>query len=99
MYNVCGILSSLENEPAFKIGRYAPEMLKYIDECMELHQKNTHRVFPGMRSKYRVAIIREGLNGVMAAGFEPWDVHMCDLLSGRITLEGFRGIVFVCGFS
>ena len=25
-----------------------------------------------------------------AAGLEPWDVHVRDLLSGRITLEGFR---------
>ncbi|KAM7453798.1 hypothetical protein BLSTO_05448 [Blastocystis sp. subtype 1] len=47
-------------------------------------------------SKYRVAIIREeGSNGecgvaVRVAGFEPWDVHVRDLLSGRITLEGFR---------
>ena len=55
--------------------------------------------------KYRVAIIREeGANGecevvVRVAGFEPWDVHVRDLLSGRITLEGFRGIVFVGGFS
>ena len=54
-------------------------------------------------SKYHVTIIREeGSNGVMAAamyaaGFEPWDVS--DLLSGRVTLEGFRGIVFVGGFS
>ena len=47
-------------------------------------------------SKYRVAIIREeGSNGdremaaaMYAAGFEPWDVHVRDLLSGRITLEG-----------
>ena len=56
-------------------------------------------------SKYRVAIIREeGSNGeyevaVRAAGFEPWDVHVRDLLSGRITLEGFRSIVFVGDFS
>ena len=56
-------------------------------------------------SKYRVAIIREeGSNGeyevaVRVAGFEPWDVHVRDLLSGRITLEGFRGIVLVGGFS
>ena len=46
-------------------------------------------------SKYRVAIIREeGSNGecevvVRVAGFEPCDVHVRDLLSGRITLEGF----------
>ena len=33
------------------------------------------------------------------AGFEPWDVHMHDLEAGTITLEGFRGIVFVGGFS
>ena len=54
-----------------------------------------------------MAIIREeGSNGdremaaaMYAAGFEPWDVHVRDLLSGRITLEGFRGIVFVGGFS
>ena len=58
-------------------------------------------------SKYRVAIIREeGSNGdremasaMYAAGFEPWDVHVRDLLNGSITLEGFRGIVFVGGFS
>ena len=42
-----------------------------------------------------MAIIREeGANGecgvaVRVAGFEPWDVHVRDLLSGRITLEGF----------
>jgi len=57
--------------------------------------------------KHRVAIIREeGSNGdrEMAsafhlAGFEPWDVMMTDLLDGRITLDGFRGAVFVGGFS
>ena len=50
-------------------------------------------------SKYRVAIIREeGSNGdcemaaaMYAAGFEPWDVHVRDLLSGRITLDGMEG--------
>ena len=58
-------------------------------------------------SKYRVAIIREeGSNGdremasaMYAAGFEPWDVHVRDLLEGSITLDGFRGVVFVGGFS
>jgi phosphoribosylformylglycinamidine synthase len=33
------------------------------------------------------------------AGFEPWDVTMTDLLHGRITLDQFRGVVFVGGFS
>ena len=53
--------------------------------------------------KYRVAIIREEGSKVSVivrvAGFEMWDVHMRDLLSGRITLEGFRCIVLVGGFS
>jgi|WetSurMetagenome_2_1015567.scaffolds.fasta_scaffold00042_73 phosphoribosylformylglycinamidine synthase len=54
-----------------------------------------------------VAIIREeGSNSdrEMAAsfynaGFEPWDVTMTDLLSGRITLERFNGLAMVGGFS
>ena len=57
--------------------------------------------------KVRVAIIREeGSNGdremaaaVYAAGMEPWDVTMSDLLNGRAQLDSFQGIVFVGGFS
>lgn len=30
---------------------------------------------------------------------EPWDITMSDLLNGRATLDTFRGIVFVGGFS
>jgi phosphoribosylformylglycinamidine synthase len=57
--------------------------------------------------KPRVAIIREeGSNGdrEMAsaffwAGFEPWDVAMTDLAEERITLDEYRGVVFVGGFA
>lgn len=57
--------------------------------------------------KVRVAVIREeGSNGdremaaaVYAAGMQPWDITMSDLLQGRATLETFQGIVFVGGFS
>ncbi|OGW27373.1 MAG: phosphoribosylformylglycinamidine synthase [Nitrospirae bacterium GWC2_57_13] len=57
--------------------------------------------------KPKVAVIREeGSNGdremvsaFAMAGFEPWDVMMTDLLSGRVTLDQFRGVVFVGGFS
>jgi phosphoribosylformylglycinamidine synthase len=57
--------------------------------------------------KPKVAIIREeGSNGdremtsaFFAAGFEPWDVTMTDLLGGSIKLDAFRGVVFVGGFS
>lgn len=57
--------------------------------------------------KPKVAVIREeGSNGdremsaaFYAAGFEPWDVTMSDLLNRAISLHEFRGIVFVGGFS
>jgi len=57
--------------------------------------------------KLRVAIVREeGSNGdremtsaFFAAGFEPWDVTMTDLLEGKMTLDDFRGAVFVGGFT
>lgn len=57
--------------------------------------------------KPKVAIIREeGSNGdremsaaFYAAGFEPWDVAMSDLLNGHVSLHDFRGIAFVGGFS
>jgi phosphoribosylformylglycinamidine synthase len=59
------------------------------------------------RIKPKVAIIREeGSNGdremtsaFHAAGFEPWDLTMSDVLSGSASLEPFRGLVFVGGFS
>jgi len=58
-------------------------------------------------SKVPVAILREeGSNGdremaatFLAAGFEPWDVAMSDLLAGTITLDRFRGLVAVGGFA
>jgi phosphoribosylformylglycinamidine synthase len=57
--------------------------------------------------KPAVAVLREeGSNGdremaaaFHAAGCEPWDVTMSDLLARRITLERFRGIAAVGGFS
>jgi phosphoribosylformylglycinamidine synthase len=58
-------------------------------------------------NKPKVAICREeGSNGdremasaFFLAGFEPWDVTMTDLLNEKITLDQFRGVVFVGGFS
>jgi len=59
------------------------------------------------RGKPLVAVIREeGSNSdrEMAsafhmAGFEAWDVMMSDLREGRITLDRFRGLAFVGGYS
>jgi phosphoribosylformylglycinamidine synthase len=50
-----------------------------------------------------LAVIREeGSNGdremaaaVFAAGMEPWDITMSDLIAGRAQLDSFRGIIFV----
>jgi phosphoribosylformylglycinamidine synthase len=55
----------------------------------------------------KVAVLREqGVNGQVEmaaafdrAGFEAVDVHMSDLLSGRITLEAFQSLVACGGFS
>lgn len=57
--------------------------------------------------KPKVAILRdEGSNSdremtaaFYAAGFETWDVSMTDLLEEKISLEPFRGIAAVGGFS
>jgi phosphoribosylformylglycinamidine synthase len=54
-----------------------------------------------------IAILREqGVNGEVEmaaaftrAGFKAIDVHMTDLLSGRVSLAGFRGMVACGGFS
>jgi phosphoribosylformylglycinamidine synthase len=55
----------------------------------------------------RIAILREqGVNGHVEmgaafafAGFESVDVHMTDLLSGRVDLKDFNGLVACGGFS
>ncbi len=55
----------------------------------------------------KVAILREqGVNGhlemaaaFMHAGFEAVDVHMTDILSGRVELSGFNGLAACGGFS
>jgi phosphoribosylformylglycinamidine synthase len=55
----------------------------------------------------RIAILREqGVNGQVEmaaafdrAGFESVDVHMTDLIAGRMSLEGFKGFAAGGGFS
>jgi len=69
--------------------------------------KPTPRPILESKNKPEVAILREeGSNGdremtsaFYQAGFSPWDVTMTDLISGRITLDRFRGLVSVGGFS
>ncbi|MEO8144688.1 MAG: phosphoribosylformylglycinamidine synthase [Betaproteobacteria bacterium] len=65
-------------------------------------EKNAEKKF-----RPRVAILREqGVNSQVEmaaaftrAGFEAVDVHMSDVITGRITLEGYRGMAICGGFS
>jgi phosphoribosylformylglycinamidine synthase len=62
---------------------------------------------PVLQSSPSVAVIREeGSNGdremiasLYMAGFQVWDVTMQDVVSQKVTLDRFRGIVFPGGFS
>ncbi len=55
----------------------------------------------------RVAVLREqGVNGQVEmaaafdrAGFDAFDVHMSDIISGRVSLAQFKGLVAAGGFS
>jgi phosphoribosylformylglycinamidine synthase len=78
------------------------------DSGLSLHLTFTPSASPiASGARPRVAILREqGVNGQVEmaaafdrAGFEAVDVHMTDLLSGRRTLEGFKGIVAGGGFA
>ena len=59
------------------------------------------------RPRPKVAVLREqGVNGqremaaaLDRAGFDTYDVHMSDVLSGRMRLDEFRGVVACGGFS
>jgi phosphoribosylformylglycinamidine synthase len=65
------------------------------------------KVFAVSAVRPKMAILREqGINGQVEmaaafdrAGFESVDVHMTDLLGGRVKLDGFSGLVACGGFS
>ncbi|MCG3860389.1 phosphoribosylformylglycinamidine synthase [Psychrobacter sp. Ps5] len=73
----------------------------------DLNQKVEEPYLNSRDTKPRVAILREqGVNGqsemaagFTQAGFEAVDVHMSDLLEGRINLRDFDGLVACGGFS
>ncbi len=60
-----------------------------------------------MRSRPKIAILREqGVNGQVEmaaafdrAGFAAVDVHMSDIISGRVNLSDFKGVAACGGFS
>ena len=64
-------------------------------------------IVSALTSRPRVAILREqGVNSHVEmaavfdkAGFESIDVHMSDIIEGRVTLDGFAGLAACGGFS
>ncbi len=70
-------------------------------------QDNVAAPFVAAGARPRVAILREqGVNGQVEmaaafdrAGFAAFDVHMSDVLSGRVSLQDFKGVVACGGFS
>ena len=63
--------------------------------------------FIGKGARPKIAVLREqGVNGHVEmaaafdrAGFEAADVHMSDIISGRVSLSGFKGLAACGGFS
>ncbi len=77
-----------------------------------LHARLTYDVNEGvasalLKSRPRIAILREqGVNGQVEmaaafdrAGFQAVDVHMSDIIAGRVQLEAFKGFAACGGFS
>ncbi|MGE4570661.1 MAG: phosphoribosylformylglycinamidine synthase [Gammaproteobacteria bacterium] len=69
--------------------------------------ENVSAPYINVGTKPKIAVLREqGINGHIEmaaaftkAGFEAHDVHMSDILSGRVSLEIFRSLVACGGFS
>ena len=74
---------------------------------VELSFDINERITSELKDRPRVAILREqGVNGQLEmaaafdrAGFSAIDVHMSDLLTKRVDLKDFRGLVACGGFS
>ena len=88
-----GLVFSLRYDPDEKVGARIPR------------DRPARQARPNARP--RMAILREqGVNGHIEmaaafalAGFESVDVHMTDLLAGRVDLADFQGLVACGGFS
>ena len=71
------------------------------------HNENVAAALINMGVRPRMAVLREqGVNGQVEmaaaferAGFDSIDVHMSDIISGRVSLQDFNGLVACGGFS
>jgi phosphoribosylformylglycinamidine synthase len=100
-------LQALRDHPASARQEY-DRIIEHDDPGLSLHLAFKPTATPvATGARPRVAIVREqGVNGQVEmaaafdrAGFEAVDVHMTDLLSGRRTLEGFKGFAAGGGFA
>jgi phosphoribosylformylglycinamidine synthase len=101
--------ASAESEYQLKLEAKNPGLSSILtfEIAPRIPAKQSAKASSGKTSRPRVAILREqGVNGqtemaaaFTRAGFTAVDVHMTDILSGRISLAEFRGMVACGGFS
>jgi len=103
-------MSSLRDNPAcakqaFEVIADADDKGLFSDLSYDVHDDVAAPFVHGARPK--MAVLREqGVNGQVEmaaafdrAGFEAVDVHMSDLIAGRVSLQDFKGLVACGGFS
>ncbi|WP_282268249.1 phosphoribosylformylglycinamidine synthase [Stenotrophomonas sp. PS02298] len=101
-FNAPGLKPKLTFDPADDVA--APYMDVQVPRAQDAQERPPF-IATGTRPK--VAILREqGVNGQIEmaniferVGFDSYDVHMSDLIEGRVQLGDFRGIAACGGFS
>ncbi|TWT20195.1 phosphoribosylformylglycinamidine synthase [Luteimonas marina] len=101
-FDAPGLQPRLVFDPADDIG--APDMDGQVPQAQDAQERPP---YIGKGARPKVAILREqGVNsqvemavGFDRAGFAAVDVHMSDLVAGRVSLDGFSGLVACGGFS
>jgi phosphoribosylformylglycinamidine synthase len=91
----------------FDLGKMPTEHTENTEAKPAASQSSVSSVSSVGHSRPSVAILREqGVNGEVEmaaaftrAGFRAVDVHMTDILSGRVSLKDFRGLAACGGFS
>ncbi len=101
-------MQTLRDEPQSALEEY-DRLLDVADPGVSPHLSFDPAVDPtiGLVGRPTVAILREqGVNGQLEmaaafgrAGFEALDVHMSDLVAGRVSLDAVQGLVACGGFS
>ncbi|OBA17966.1 phosphoribosylformylglycinamidin [Metschnikowia bicuspidata var. bicuspidata NRRL YB-4993] len=101
-------IQKMRDNPATSAQEYA-SILDDADPGIsyQLTFKPQEITVPVLEKKPKVAILREqGVNSQQEmawsfsqAGFDVYDVHMSDILTGRVTLDDFTGIAACGGFS